>query len=290
MRTSTLLITAVGAALLLSSCDKKEPDYNTSHPDHGKITLTADWSNIGTDIVKPANYDISVAGYTCTLSGDNNTLDKLFDPGTYTGLAWNQAENMTVSGTTASVAAIITNDLHPNPLVNNMPEWLFTACNNSVVVEKDKHHQYTATMQQQVRELTLVIEPTGGTVDRIERIEGYLSGVAGTMNIDKGTHDTPSHVALTFVKGNDGKYSATVRLLGIAGEQQKLTATLSFTGGNPSNQTIESDLHTVLTDFNADKKTPLTLGAKAVETITEVGFEATITAWTNQTGGSGIAN
>ena len=71
-------------------------------------------------------------------------------------------------------------------------------------------------MQQQVRQLTLVIEPTGGTTDRIEGVEGYFSGAAATLDMDNGTYGTPSNVALTFTKitsGADaGKWSATMRL------------------------------------------------------------------------------
>ena len=89
------------------------------------------------------------------------------------------------------------------------------------VIEKDTEYELTAAMQQQVRQLTLVIEPTGGTTDRIEGVEGYFSGAAATLDMDNGTYGTPSNVALTFTKitsGADaGKWSATMRLLGVAG-------------------------------------------------------------------------
>lgn len=275
-------------ACILAACNVNDPIYDTPHPDHGMITLTADWSDISTGIAKPVNYNISIAGYSCTLSGDCNTIDKLFNPGTYTGLAWNTAENIAVSGSTASVTVSITNDQRPSPLVHNAPGWLFTACDNNVVIEKDKHHQYTAMMQQQVRELTLVIEPTGGIANTISGISGYLSGVAGTLDINNGTHATPSNVQLTFVKGNDGKYRAMVRLLGVTGSEQKLTATLSFTGGRPADQTIDSNLTTMLVNFNADKKTPLILESRA-ETTSEAEFAATITGWKVIGDSSGIA-
>ena len=68
------------------------------------------------------------------------------------------------------------------------------------VIEKDTEYELTAAMQQQVRQLTLVIEPTGGTTDRIEGVEGYFSGAAATLDMDNGTYGTPSNVALTFTK------------------------------------------------------------------------------------------
>ena len=284
-----LIITAVGVTLLLASCDVKDPIYEgsqTDHPDHGKITLTADWSGMGAGITKPAGYDISVAGYSCRLAGDCNTIDNLFDPGTYTGLAWNEADKVTVSSSTASVATA-------SGYLDAQPGWFFTARDNNVVIEKDKHHQYIAAMQQQVRQLTLIVEPTGGTADKISSIEATLSGAAGTLNFDSDTHGTPSNVALAFTKitsgGDTGKWTATVRLLGVAGAQQKLTGTIKFTGGNPADMPLESDLSAALANFNTDKKTPLTLGGTIAETPTGAGFSATINGWTKETG-SGIAN
>ncbi|CUO81075.1 Uncharacterised protein [Bacteroides xylanisolvens] len=96
-------------------------------------------------------------------------------------------------------------------------------------------------------------------------------------------------MVLTFSKitdgANVGKYTATVRLLGTAGTQQQLTATITFTDGSPAAVTLTSDLTTELAAFNADKRTPLTLGGTIVETPTGAGFSATITDWTPVHGG-----
>ena len=102
-------------------------------------------------------------------------------------------------------------------LISNAPGWLMTSV-QEVTIEADTDHELTAAMHHQVRQLTLVIEPTGDAADRIESIEGCLSGAA-------------SDVALHFTRiteGSDaGKWTATVRLLGIVGDTQRLTATLT---------------------------------------------------------------
>ena len=54
--------------------------------------------------------------------------------------------------------------------------------------------------------------------------------------------------------------------------------------------TLTSDLTTALAAFNADKRTPLTLGGSVVETLTGSGFGATITDWTAGVGGDIDAN
>lgn len=284
---------AVAAAVLLAGCDVKDPIYNTSHPDHGTVTLTTDWSGIGEGLTAPASYTVKADDYTATVSGATNLLDHLFEPGKYTIYAYNTAEHITVTGTTASVEAASTPAGQTGTFVGNAPGWLFASATD-VSIEKDTEYALTAVMQQQVRQLTLVVEPTGGTVDKIESITGTLSGVAALLDITDGAHGAPSNVELQFEKitggANAGKYAATVRLLGTAGTQQQLTATIAFTNDSPAAVTLTSDLTTPLADFNDDKRTPLTLGGSVVETPTGAGFSATITDWAPVHGGPVVAD
>ena len=152
-----------------------------------------------------------------------------------------------------------------------------------VTVEADTDYELTAAMHQQVRQLTLVLEPTGDAAGRIESLEGSLSGAAGTLDFAAGTYGAASDVALHFTKttegDNTGKWTATVRLLGITGERQTLTATLTYTDGNPRPCGLESDLTEAMQGFNADKTIPLTLYGTIAETPDEAGMTAGITDW-----------
>lgn len=181
---------------------------------------------------------------------------------------YNPADGITVSGTTAAVAAA------DGGCIVNTPGWLFTSV-QEVEIEADTDYSLTAVMQQQVRELTLMIEPAGDAADRIESIEGTLSGAAGTLDFATGTHSTPSEVELHFTKITDGddagKWMATVRLLGIAGDAQRLTATLTYTDGNPQPTSLNSDLTAALDGFNDGKTSPLILGGTIAETPGEAG-------------------
>lgn len=277
------LVGIAAALLLLAGCDPKDPIYDTPHPEQGAVTLTTDWSNIGEGLTAPADYTVAATGYTATLSGNVNLLDHLFDPGEYTFYTYNAAEHITVSGSTATVATASGNVDGVGSFIQDAPGWLFTSV-TPAVIEADKDHSLTAVMQQQVRSLTLIIEPTGETAGSVESITGTLSGVASSLDFAGGTHGTPANVALTFTRiadgANAGRWSATVRLLGTAGAEQRLAASIAFTGGNPAPIQLDSDLTTVLAAFNADKRTPLTLGGSVVETPTGAGFEATITDWT----------
>ena len=271
----------MAAAVLISSC-VKDTLYDTPHPDTGKVTITADWTDRGEGVDIPASWHIVMGDYTGTETGATHSPDYLFNPGSYTLAAYNIPEGITVSGTTAAVAAA------DGGFIVNTPGWLFTSVQEAEI-EADTDYELTAVMHQQVRQLTLVIEPAGDAADRIESIEGTLSGAAGTLDFATGTHGTPSEVKLHFTKitdGNDaGKWTATVRLLGIAGDAQRLTATLTYTDGNPQPTSLNSDLTSALNGFNDGKTSPLTLGGTIAETPGEAGFTGEITDWETVDGG-----
>ena len=271
----------LAAALLLAatSCVKDEL-HDTPHPDTGRITVTADWTDRGDGVDIPAEWTVTMSDYTGTETGESHAPDYLFNPGNYTLAAYNTPENITVSGTIATVAKAHgdATDL----FISDAPGWLMTSV-QEVTIEADTDYELTAVMHQQVRQLTLVIEPAGDAADRIETIEGTLSGSAGTLDFATGTHGTPSEVELHFTKitegDNAGKWMATVRLLGIAGDAQRLTATLTYIDGNPQPTSLNSDLTAALDDFNDNKTTPLTLGGTLAETPDEAGFTGEITGW-----------
>ena len=284
MKTTTGYTTTIlSLALLLTvgGCVKDEL-HDTPHPDTGKVTVTADWADRGEGVDIPASWHIVMGDYTGTETGATHSSDHLFSPGNYTLVAYNIPEGITVSGTTAAVAAA------DGGFIVNTPGWLFTSV-QEVEIEADTDYSLTAVMQQQVRELTLMIEPAGDAADRIESIGGTLSGAAGTLDFATGTHSTPSEVELHFTKITDGddagKWMATVRLLGIAGDAQRLTATLTYTDGNPQPTSLNSDLTSALNGFNNGKTSPLTLGGTIAETPDEAGFTGEITDWETVDGG-----
>ena len=270
------LTAAIIVATCLTAC-VKEPLYDTDHPGHGKITLTTDWTERGEGIAIPAGHTAHIGAHSAALTGERNTIDHLFEAGTHPIHIYNTADNIAVDMATRTATA---------DYAAGEVGWLFTGT-HSVAVEKDRHHEITVPMRQQVRQLTLVIEPKGETAGNIENITASLSGVAGTLDIGNDAHGAASAIDLNFKKitsGADvGKWSATVRLLGVTGSLQKLSGRISFTGGSPGGMELESDLTVPLANFNADKKTPLTLGGEIVDTPSGVGTgTTTINAWQEQ--------
>ena len=143
----------MAAAVLLSSC-VKDTLYDTPHPDTGKITVTADWTDRGEGVNIPASWHIVMGDYTGTETGATHSPDYLFNPGSYTLAVYNPADGITVSGTTATVATA------DGSFITGIPGWLFTSV-QEVAIEADTDYELTAVMRQQVRELTLVIKPAG---------------------------------------------------------------------------------------------------------------------------------
>ncbi len=286
------IYTIILTALLLSSC-VKDTLYDTPHPDHGMISVTADWSARGEGIDIPATWTVAMGDYTGTETSATHAPDHLFAPGSYTLAVWNPAEGITVSGTTATVAAATGNDAGAGAFISNAPGWLFTSV-QQVLIEKDTDYPLTAAMKQQVRELTLVVEPTGDAAGRITEIVAHLTGAAGTLDFATDTYGAASNVVLPFTKiteGDDaGKWKATVRLLGVTGTEQLLTGEIRYADGNPTPTTLKSDLTEALKEFNTGKSASLTLGGTLVETPEETefsGFE--ITGWETVEGGDASA-
>ena len=267
------------AALTLFGCTDY-PIYDIMRPDYRKVvSLNTDWTNRGNGIDIPASYTVKVGDYSTTLTGISNPAENFFIEGEHIINIWNTADNITVSGMTAT-ADYLAGDLG----------WFFTGT-QEIAIEKDRDYSIIVHMQQQVRQLTFELDVTSDVKDRLTGIYATLSGVAGTLNIDDGTHETPSDIALTFVEDpSDGKWKVTVRLLGITDNSQILTLTLNFANDNPSSYMLHSDMSTLFATFNEDKKTPLTLSAWLVETRFDAGFLITITDWIPGGTAGGTAN
>lgn len=61
MKTRSILNLFFACSLLVlaTACDVKDPIFNTAHPGHGTVTLTTDWSTIGTGLTAPESYTVT---------------------------------------------------------------------------------------------------------------------------------------------------------------------------------------------------------------------------------------
>lgn len=279
------ILAAAAAALLTASC-VKDTLYNTPHPDHGKITVTADWSARGEGIDIPATWTIAMGDYTGTETTATHAPDHLFAPGSYTLVAWNPAEGITVSGTTATVAPA-SGSQTTGSFIDNAPGWFFTHA-EPVSIEKDSDYSFTAAMKQQVRELQLELEVTQGRPELIQSVTATLSGIAGAFDMEQGqTTGEPASTRFSFTR-DGSRLTADARLLGTMGAVQTLVLDIVFVDGGRTQHT-EVDLTEAMKDFNGD----MTTAYRVTGTLeTPVGMEecnAEITGWESVEGGNASA-
>ena len=279
------ILAAAAAALLTASC-VKDTLYNTPHPGHGKITVTADWSARGEGIDIPATWTIAMGDYTGTETAATHAPDHLFAPGSYTLVAWNPAEGITVSGTTATVAPA-SGSQTTGSFIDNAPGWFFTHA-EQVSIEKDTDYPLTAAMQQRVRELQLELEVTQGRPELIQSVTATLSGIAGAFDMAQGqTTGEPASTRFSFTR-DGSRLTADARLLGTMGAVQTLVLDIVFVDGGRTQHT-EVDLTEAMKDFNGD----MTTAYRVTGTLeTPVGMEecnAEITGWESVEGGNASA-
>lgn len=238
--------------------------------EEGKIYLSTDWSEKMDGIHLDGRYMVLIGSDTLYFNGLKNELPSYY-PGSYSMYIYNPVLGITIKDGLATVA-------QESGMLLPSPGWLFSAYVD-IQIENDSEREVEVKVQQQVRELTLVLKPTGGTKDRIKNIQAKLSGVAGQWDLKSNSaKGNGMEVPLQFNKQSNGDWTAIVRLLGCVGTSQMLSGSVSFQDGIPENLIISSDLSSSMKDFNQQKHVPLQLQA-GFETQTAVGFEVSIRDW-----------
>ncbi|KAA6347204.1 hypothetical protein EZS27_005309 [termite gut metagenome] len=270
-----LLIITTSLLVVLSSCVIEEPLYETDHPEYGVVTLTTNWDNRTDGVAIPEKYLVRIGeDYNHSFSNVTNEIDYLFSQGVYPVYIYNETEEISIKGESASVS------VDKDGYTKAQPGWFFTG-SDDIRIAGDTDELVTVYMQQQIRQLSFVFSLVSNRADKLTRISAVLTGAGGSLNIDRGVVTGGSvNVQPVFEKQPSGAYRATVRLLGVAGNVQSLRLTLFFSEGSPNEVTASSDLSERLVGFNEDKKTPLTLSAQIVEIQTPIGgFTASFSDW-----------
>ena len=251
-----------GITFLHISCSDNEGDEISKQ---GTVEITADWGDYSAEAQLPDDYTLFITGI-----GERNvdnrtaTYQSALNVGTYDA-------NVTVNNLTASVA-------HGEDGTLQQPGWFFSnARAKAVVVEPDKTVKTSIKMKQRVRQLTLTLVPQGGEPGQVAgEIEATLSGIASTFNLSTGELSEPQSIKPVFTKRlSTGAYSATIYIIGIAGNEQTLSLSLPLTGGRTCS--LVSDMTEELRYFGNDIS-PLYLKA-ALELPEGAGTSGNIHTW-----------
>lgn len=252
------------AIVTMASCDTI---VDLEDPLKGKITLKTDWSKRSEGIPQPANYSVIIDNQTLNFTETTNPLPEL-TAGTYPIHIYNSPENITISGTTAKVATT-------SNKVEAFPGWLFTSITEAVYSDF-KEETITATMVQQVRQLTFELDIKGGDPANLQSVEASLTGVAKSMDFKTNTHTGTGMSVISVLTKEGNKLKGTVRLIGLATEAQILTLDIIYSTGKP--QQIVTDISSQLSNFNHNKYKAITL-SNNMEITNQAGFEAIVTDW-----------
>lgn len=276
------LICVLCVPFLLASCVKDDL-YDTPHPDKGvaavAITLPQGTSQ--------DDYTVEIDGTTAEGREGRYTVSDPLPPGEYTVLAYNTPQGFTIADGIARVERTDGTVRALTDFINPLPDYLYSGTERIVIVADDTLRM-DLDVAQRVRDLHIELTVTEGDPERITSVTGTLSGVAEAYDLRNETlYGEAVSTRPVFTRSGD-KVSADLRLLGIMGDAQTLTVTLTFTDG--LSQTVESDLTEVLAGFNGDMKQPFTISGN-LETPTEAGVGgSTITNWLPGGGGSGNAD
>jgi hypothetical protein len=258
----------------MASC---ETIIDLEDPLKGRITLTTDWNTRTEGIDRPANYKVVINSQTLNYTETTNLLPEL-EAGTYPIYIYNNPENITVGGTTATVATTAN-------IVETLPGWLFTSITEAVYADFKKE-TITATMTQQVRQLSFELTITGGDPDALQSVTASLSGVANGMDFKANTYTSSGLSVIPVLTRENNKMKGSVRLLGLTTEAKILTLDITYTTGKT--QQIITDISNQLSNFNQNKHKSIILTAN-MEITNQAGFEATINKWQAQESSSGVA-
>lgn len=238
--------------------------------DKANISLITDWSFRGENVIIPNERIVHIAGQTLKLQNDTNRLPALL-PDEYELLVHSASPDLQIKEGIAT--AVLEQGKFPSRL-----GWFFSYF-DTIFYQNDAVRFITAQMQQQVRQLDLVLEPHGGSALGIEKIQAQLTGLTSGWDLKNNKPLAKNtEVPLNFIKQANGSWMASVRLLGVVGDTQFLQGDISFTNGTPLPLSVKADLSSELKDFNHTKHLPLRLKAD-LETPTDAGFTAIINDW-----------
>lgn len=288
--TTLKLLTAIScAALMLTACNGKDPGHNTDHPGHAKIRLTTDWSQTNAGAV-PAAYSIDIGPHSAQHTENPCMIDHLFDPGNYHGHVYNKPAGYSVSGCALLMTPVNTPAGYQGAFVPSDAEYFYSGTINEVL-EKDRVHDVKVLMVQQTGEVAFVMEPKGGTAERVASVEIVLNGVAQGWNMDKETPTgTAASVHIALNRDQTGKWKGECRLLGVTGSAQEVITVVRFTDNVPAEISETFDITSQMAGFNANKRRGVTLGAQLVDVPTAGAFTAVITDWVSVDEGTGTGD
>lgn len=265
MRTISTILATVGLlAVLMTGCGDSYTDiapvYNTDHPDKAKVIFNTTWP-----LEIPEVYSAFVGHSEAELSGAAAEFPELLDEGNYHYVLFNNPAGISFGGFVASVVDVAGYAASPGFLYSK---------SGDMELKKDTEHNVSVTLVPLVRQLNMKLSFSSGSPGEITGLSAEITGIARNINTDNGEISGQVRVKPDFVlEGNE--YKASHNLLGVVGDVQIITMTLTSSEGTVE---VSGDMTAALAEFNDDKTKSLDVEL----TISDLDLSAMtleVTAW-----------
>jgi len=251
MRQIVFFILIIFTVLSISGC---EEDYQTSHPEDGGILLSLDWSD--TDIENTPDCQVRVIYATGEVADFNlpSSIETpiVVKPGDATLYVYSRSENINV---TEGIATVRNSD---NGSIIDAGKFYYYS--QAIHTEKDSDTPIRATMKKITKSLKTTFAILPAEINSsISNINMVLENVYSNFDMKDGTMTATSELSTTL---QTGSYYTTseASVLGFRQQNgQKVQLTVLLKDGRTLK--AESDVSTLLSDFNNVQDRPCSLSA-----------------------------
>ncbi len=284
-RSTTIYNKVLATAFLILSLTSCVKDH--LYDDTQAAPTEAQWSVVAVEIERPEGAEndefvVEFNGKTISSSDGTYYFYVQQQSGEYDILAYNIPQYMTVTDDVASVDKADGTSSSLTDYIVPQPGSLFSGKARISITDNDTT-RIVISVVPRTRDMHICLTVTEGDPERIVSVTGTLNGVAEAYDLWNETlYGDAASTSPTFSRDGD-QVTADLRLLGINSDVQSLTLHILLSNGDTLD--VESDLTTLLADFNNDT-TPFTLTGDLHIPIEAVVEDAAITGWETVIGDS----
>ena len=245
------------AACIIVAC--KPDDIVPEDPEANAVAFSAKYSEITEGVTKPETLILAVDDKEMQVANGKFYKTELEAKESYLVSVYNKLENVTMTKGTIS----LTGSGAEVPSIG----WFFCYAGDKKI---DK--SLSVTVQQQTKQINVVLRALGGKVASISEVTAELTEVAGQRDVINKVYKSASTVSAEMTPGVlAGSYFGTVRVLGFMTDSANaLKLNFKYSDGTTSTTTV--DLSAQAEGFNEDKVSISVLNVS----VSELGTEAEV--------------
>ena len=247
------------AACIIVAC--KPDDIVPEDPEANAVAFSAKYSEITEGVTKPETLTLAVDDKEMQVANGKFYKTELEAKESYLVSVYNKLENVTMTKGTIS----LTGSGAEVPSIG----WFFCYAGDKKI---DK--SLSVTVQQQTKQINVVLRALGGKVASISEVTAELTEVAGQRDVINKVYKSASTVSAEMTPGVlAGSYFGTVRVLGFMTDSANaLKLNFKYSDGTTSTTTV--DLSAQAEGFNEDKVSISVLNVS----VNELGTEAEVSS------------